>query len=631
MTGPALRVVREVAREVVRHVRRHDLVFYAAGLTFYAAIAVVPLLLVAWFVTSLVLGQELVRALTLALAEYAPTSLGLQEGVRSLGEVGPRLGITALAAALVPATSYGDGLVRALDRVAERDRRAKGLRGRLLALVFVAALPPVVMAELGAVAVLPGALGFTGRFSLASVAVAFAVGWPSASLLVGVLYRAFTPRPIRAGALALGAALTGSFLAGMSLTWLFLLRFGVDVGIAFGDSDLLGTVVVAAVYLYLVQVVLLGGYVLSLVLARTMPGSGGPSALADDVHHQVVAVPGRVDPEDHRAASLQPPVPGAGKLQPAVEPLVESDRPAGGGRRDPAPHLLTQLARAVAARPGHVLQGRAKLAGAVEEVLGRAGRCAEDHHPVPRLVQGSADAATAAAARVGHRPAGTRRDVEPQPGRPAGPAQPVEQPLHAVGQDRGWEAVGVGFEGQDRPLQLGHPAQGGRVARRQRLQGPSLADRLVTAGEDGHGAGEGAGDQRRDRLAGLPEGLGAGVDRGPVARPDDHHRAPHGRVPVAADAAGGQLLRLVQELGRGQRAAEQEQGRHGQQQQPPGPAPAGRGGIGDGRLDGVPEPLDEGDRAHRATSSSRARRARPRWTRPLAVLSLHPSRAAIVW
>jgi hypothetical protein len=100
------------------------------------------------------------------------------------------------------------------------------------------------------------------------VAVAFAVGWVSASLLVGVLYRAFSPRPIGRGALALGAALTGSFLAGMSLTWLFLLRFGVDVGIAFGDSDLLGTVVVAAVYLYLVQVVLLTGYVLSLVQAQ---------------------------------------------------------------------------------------------------------------------------------------------------------------------------------------------------------------------------------------------------------------------------------------------------------------------------------------------------------------------------
>jgi membrane protein len=280
MAPPAFHIARTITTEVAGHVRRHDLVFYAAGLTFYAAIAVVPLLLVAWFVTSLVLGDNLVTTLTLALAEYAPTSLGLQDGVRSLGEVGPRLGLAAFAAALIPATSYGDGLVRALDRIAERDRRAKGLRGRLLGLVFVAALPPVVMAELGAVAVLPGALGFTGRFNLVSVAVAFVVGWLSAGLLVGVLYRAFSPRPIQAGPLALGAVVTGAFLSGMSLTWLFLLRFGVDVGVAFGDSDLLGTLVVAAVFLYLVQVVLLTGYVLSLVVARV---AGQARATSEDL------------------------------------------------------------------------------------------------------------------------------------------------------------------------------------------------------------------------------------------------------------------------------------------------------------------------------------------------------------
>ena len=329
-----IRLAREVAGEVLRHVRRHDLVFYSAGLTFYAGIAVVPLLLVTWFVTSLVLGDELVRTLTTALAEYAPTSLGLRQGVQSLGEAGPRLGIASFAAALVPATSYGDGLVRAMDRVAERDRRAKGLRGRLLGLVFVASLPPVVMAELGAVAVLPGALGFTGRFNLASVAVAFVIGWLSASLLVGVLYRAFSPRPLRLGPLALGAALTGSFLSGMSLTWLFLLRFGVDVGVAFGGSDLLGTLVVAAVFLYLVQVVLLGGYVLSLVLARMVPGSVGPvvaghavDQLTQDVDVAGVAG-GLLDHVDqdpaHRHRLAEPGHPGL--LQPHLV-----DGPVGGG------------------------------------------------------------------------------------------------------------------------------------------------------------------------------------------------------------------------------------------------------------------------------------------------------------
>jgi membrane protein len=324
-----------VVPDLVRQIRRHDLVFYAAGLTFYAAIAVVPLLLVAWFVTSLVLGDEVVRTLTTALAAYAPTSLGLREGVRSLGEVGPRLGIASFAAALVPATSYGDGLVRAMDRVAERDRRAKGLRGRLLALVFVASLPPVVMAELGAVAVLPGALGFTGRFNLVSVAVAFVVGWLSAGLLVGVLYRAFSPRPLAAGPLALGAALTGSFLSGMSLTWLFLLRFGVDVGVAFGGSDLLGTVVVAAVFLYLVQVVLLGGYVLTLVLASRSAGPVVPGHPVDQLA-QDVDVPGvtgrlldHVDQDPTHGHRLAEPG-GAGLLQPDLvdDPVGRGPGPA---------------------------------------------------------------------------------------------------------------------------------------------------------------------------------------------------------------------------------------------------------------------------------------------------------------
>ena len=327
--------VRQVVPDLVRQIRRHDLVFYAAGLTFYAAIAVVPLLLVAWFVTSLVLGDEVVRTLTTALAAYAPTSLGLREGVRSLGEVGPRLGIASFAAALVPATSYGDGLVRAMDRVAERDRRAKGLRGRLLALVFVASLPPVVMAELGAVAVLPGALGFTGRFNLVSVAVAFVVGWLSAGLLVGVLYRAFSPRPLAAGPLALGAALTGSFLSGMSLTWLFLLRFGVDVGVAFGGSDLLGTVVVAAVFLYLVQVVLLGGYVLTLVLASRSAGPVVPGHPVDQLA-QDVDVPGvtgrlldHVDQDPAHGHRLAEPG-GAGLLQPDLvdDPVGRGPGPA---------------------------------------------------------------------------------------------------------------------------------------------------------------------------------------------------------------------------------------------------------------------------------------------------------------
>ena len=107
-------------------------------------------------------------------------------GVRSLGEVGPRLGIAAFAAAPIPATSYGDGLVgdgpdRRAGPAGQGPARAAagaGIRGRAAAGGHGRA---------GGGACCPTPLGFTGRLNLVSVAVAFVVGWLSATLLVGVL------------------------------------------------------------------------------------------------------------------------------------------------------------------------------------------------------------------------------------------------------------------------------------------------------------------------------------------------------------------------------------------------------------------------------------------------------------
>lgn len=60
-----------------------------------------------WDPLGLGLGDERTEHLTTMLAGYAPESLGLQDAVVSLGEVGPRLGMLSLAAALIPATGYG--------------------------------------------------------------------------------------------------------------------------------------------------------------------------------------------------------------------------------------------------------------------------------------------------------------------------------------------------------------------------------------------------------------------------------------------------------------------------------------------------------------------------------------------
>lgn len=253
----------------VRHgLRGHDMWLLAGGLTFYAGIAVVPLLLLALYLAGLVVGPETVRTLTLDLVRRAPEQLGFAEGLEALADVGPSLGLTAALAALVPATTYGEGLVRAFDRLGDRGRtEGRVWRGRLRSFALLALLPALVMVGLLATAVLPDLLvgGAAGR--ALGLYVTFWIGWISSSLLLALTYRAFVPEPLGARALFWGAASAGSFLTGMSLAWVALLGTGIDVGRAYGGNQTVAAVVLASIYLFLVQIVTLVGYVLTLRIA----------------------------------------------------------------------------------------------------------------------------------------------------------------------------------------------------------------------------------------------------------------------------------------------------------------------------------------------------------------------------
>lgn len=123
------RALRELSRDVVRATRGHDLALYAAGVTFYAIIALVPMLLVGLWLAGLLAGEGTVRAFAGSLAGLLPAQL---DATRSLAEAGTRLSPPRVLAALLPATLYGEGLVRAFDRLsAHGDRGRRPLRGRL--------------------------------------------------------------------------------------------------------------------------------------------------------------------------------------------------------------------------------------------------------------------------------------------------------------------------------------------------------------------------------------------------------------------------------------------------------------------------------------------------------------------
>ena len=266
------RQLRTLVADVREEIRGHDLTLMTAGLTFYAAIAVVPLMLMAVWLASLLVGIDTVMNLSGALIDLAPTGLGLRAGLTALQSAGPTLGIASFVAGIIPATTYGEGLLRVFARFERNDVPRKALRGRVTSVVLLTLFPVLTVAGLFALAAATEVLGRSLIARLFGVYLAFVFGWLVSGVVVGVIYRAFGARRTSFRSLAWGAAATGSFLSGMTLGWLTVLKIGIDVGAAYGGSRFLGSAVLFVVYLYLVQFALLVGYATTLALARRAPG-----------------------------------------------------------------------------------------------------------------------------------------------------------------------------------------------------------------------------------------------------------------------------------------------------------------------------------------------------------------------
>ena len=258
--------LRRLVRDVVRATRGHDLALYAAGVTFYAVIGLVPLLLLALFLAGQVAGESTVRSLADGVAGLLPDEMGAQEAGRLLSRAGTSMSPLAALAALVPASLYGEGLVRAFDRLSERTGRRRSARGRLGSLVVVAVSPALLLAGLSASQGLISALGDGLVDRLLGVYFAFLVGWLSISPVLAYAYRALSPERPGTRALVWGAAGTGSFLSGTCLGFVLFLSLGIDLGGAYGGSVVLATTVAAVGWLFLLHVMVLVGYVTTLCL-----------------------------------------------------------------------------------------------------------------------------------------------------------------------------------------------------------------------------------------------------------------------------------------------------------------------------------------------------------------------------
>jgi membrane protein len=245
-------------RGAAEQLHGRDVALIAAGLTFYAGIAVVPLLLVAFSLTALLTSAERVRELSDRLAQLLPPELGAPGALRTLAEAGTGLDLLGFLLALVPLSFYGEGLRRALLRFTPRQDRLTGWRGRLLALPLVVATPllmyPLLVAA-SAMVELTERGSALGAFAVGYYSVLFALTVP---LLWG--FGVVAAGNLRWPALVSGVLFTAACLSGFLQGFVLFLALPLDLGAPFGGLDVVGGVAALGFWLFLLHLVVICGW-----------------------------------------------------------------------------------------------------------------------------------------------------------------------------------------------------------------------------------------------------------------------------------------------------------------------------------------------------------------------------------
>jgi membrane protein len=258
-----------------RRLRGRDLALIAAGLTFYAGIAVVPLLLVAFSLTALVTSPGTVRELSGRLGDLLPAQLGAPEALRALAEAGVGLDLLGFVLALLPLSLYGEGLRRALLRFTPQRDTLTGWRGRLLALPLVVATPlllyPLLLAS-SAMEELSTRGNTLGSLAVGYYSVLFALTVP---LLWG--FGVVAAGRLRWPALVSGALFTAACLSGFLQGFVLFLSLPLALGAPFGGLTVVGAVVAISLWLFLLHLVVIGGWLLIQALDERLR-SGQPKS-----------------------------------------------------------------------------------------------------------------------------------------------------------------------------------------------------------------------------------------------------------------------------------------------------------------------------------------------------------------
>jgi membrane protein len=266
----------------VRHrLQGRDLALIAAGLTFYAGIAVVPLLVDTLWLTARITSPETVRALGGRLADLLPGQLGAPGAVQELVRAGVELTPLQALLALLPMSLYGEGLRRALLRFSHRRHESlTSWKGRLLALPLLAVTPLLLYPLLQVVRIMAdladeGGAGHTvARIALGYYSVLAVLTVP---LIWG--WKVVAGGRVGWRALVCGALFTAACLSGFLQGFVVFLALPLRLGAPFGGLTGVGAAVAIGLWLFLLHLVLLVCWLLTQSLdERLARGTPEPPA-----------------------------------------------------------------------------------------------------------------------------------------------------------------------------------------------------------------------------------------------------------------------------------------------------------------------------------------------------------------
>jgi membrane protein len=255
--------------------RGRDTALIAAGLTFYAGIAVVPVLVLALALTSWLTSPETVVQLTGRLADVLPAELGAPDALARLTRAGTDLSPLEALLTLLPISLYGEGIRRALLRFSPATDRFTAWRGRLLSLPLLLVAPlllyPLLLVGrlLAELAATPGLGATIGGFAAGYYSVLAALTGP-----VIWVFRVVAADRLRWRAVIVGALLTAASLSGFLQGFVLFLSLPLDLGAPFGGLTVVGGVVAVGFWLFLLHLVLIAGWLFTGALdARVRRGS----------------------------------------------------------------------------------------------------------------------------------------------------------------------------------------------------------------------------------------------------------------------------------------------------------------------------------------------------------------------